>query len=105
MERKFKNAFDELFWFIAEYLKVSNKGSYDYKTAKVTFVRNMLINTSDAIKNVSDSQGIISKKTLLENHPFVSDVAEELQRLKEEENINLPFQDKIPTEDGGANEE
>ncbi|MCW6112192.1 phage portal protein [Clostridium sporogenes] len=105
MERKFKNAFDELFWFIAEYLKVTNKGAYDYKTAKVTFVRNMLINTSDAIKNVSDSQGIISKKTQLENHPFVSDVAEEEERLKEEENINLPFQDKIPTEDGGVNEE
>lgn len=85
MERKFKNAFDELFWFMAEYLKLTNKGTYDYKTAKVTFVRNMLINTSDAIQNVSDSQGIISKKTLLENHPFVSDVAEELARLEEEE--------------------
>ena len=86
MERKFKNAFDELFCFIAEYLKLTNKGIYDYKTAKVTFIRNIIINTNDSIKNVSDSQGILSKKTLLENHPFVSDLAEELLRLEEEKN-------------------
>ena len=109
MERKFKNAFDELFWFIAEYLKLTNKGTHDYKTAKVTFVRNMLINVSDSIKNVSDSLGIISKKTLLENHPFVSDLSEELLRLKEEkkqhnDEAGLSY-DNIPLpKDGEVNE-
>lgn len=84
MERRFKSAFKLLFWFIAEYLKITNQGSYNYKLAKVTFVRNMIINETDTITNVRNSKGIVSNKTLLEHHPYVGDVDEEITRLEEE---------------------
>lgn len=86
MERKFKKAYKLIFWFIAEYLKITNQGNYDPKTAKVTFVRSMIINESDVITNVRNSKGIVSNKTLLEHHPFVGDVEEELERIEDENN-------------------
>ena len=44
----------------------------------------MIVNETDAITNVRNSKGIVSDKTLLEHHPFVGDVEEELQRIKEQ---------------------
>lgn len=90
MERKFKKAYKLIFWFIAEYLKITNQGNYDPKTAKVTFVRSMIINETDVITNVRNSKGIVSNKTLLEHHPFVGDVEEELKRIEEENNTGEP---------------
>lgn len=89
MERKFKKAFKTLFWFIAEYLTATNKGAYDHKTAKVTFIRNMIVNEGDTITSVRNSKGIVSNKTLLEHHPFVGDVDEELKRIKAERKNEL----------------
>ena len=93
MERKFKKAYKLIFWFIAEYLKITNQGNYDPKTAKVTFVRSMIINETDVITNVRNSKGIVSNKTLLEHHPYVGDVEEELKRIEEENNTGeLPLE-------------
>lgn len=93
LERKTKRAFKEIFCFIAEYLRLSSLGNFDYKVAKVTFNRNMIINKSEAITDVKNSYGIISNKTALEHHPYIDDVDEELLRIeeeKEEEENNLP---------------
>jgi SPP1 family phage portal protein len=89
MERKFKTAFKSIFWFIAEYFKVINQGTYDPKDAKVTFIRNMIVNEGDKITSVRNSKGIVSNKTLLEHHPFVGDVDEELKRIKEDRKNEL----------------
>ncbi|MEG0371605.1 MAG: phage portal protein, partial [Clostridium sp.] len=105
LERKFKKAFVELFWFIAEYFKVTSKGNFDYKVAKVTFSRNMITNESESIGNVKNSSGIISRKTMLEHHPFVGDVEEELLRLEEErkeDETNFP---NFPNQEGVVDEE
>ncbi len=89
MERKFKKAFKYIFWFIAEYFKTINQGTYDPKKAKVTFVRSMIINETDTITNIRNSKGIVSDKTLLEHHPYVGDVDEEESRKKEERKNSL----------------
>lgn len=104
MERKFKGAFKLIFWFIAKYLKITGQGSYDPKTAKVTFIRSMIVNETDAITNVRNSKGIVSDKTLLEHHPFVGDVEEELQRIKEQNEYEEPL-DFGSNTGSGVNEE
>ena len=45
-------------------------------------------NTSEAITNVKNSDGIVSKRTLLNMHPFVENVDEELDQIKEEKEEN-----------------
>ena len=108
MERKFKKAFEELFWFIAEYLKITGKGIFDYKTAKVRFVINNSMNVSDSINDCKNSLGIVSNKTILENHPWVSDVTEEEERLEEQNEEDGLHRDIIPVpnkEDGEVDEE
>ena len=42
----------------------------------------MLVNTKEQIVNVTNSVGLLSKETLLANHPFVTDVDYELAKMK-----------------------
>lgn len=51
---------------------------------KQTWTPNRINNDTEVINNIKNSYGIISLKTLLENHPFVNTVEEELKRLEEE---------------------
>ena len=50
-----------------------------------------MVNESDVIKNIKDSVGILSDETLVAQHPWVDDPAEEMERLKKqkEEEVNL----------------
>lgn len=52
---------------------------------KQTWTPNRINNDTEVINNIKNSYGIISLKTLLENHPFVNTVEEELKRLEEEQ--------------------
>ena len=45
----------------------------------------IIINESDAIGQCADSGGILSKRTILENHPWVVNAEQELERIREEE--------------------
>ena len=51
----------------------------------------------DAYPYQKDSVGVISKKTILKNHPFVEDVEEELKQLKKEEAETEGQQDTYQT--------
>ena len=42
-------------------------------------------NESEAIENVRNSDGIVSKRTLLSKHPFVESVDDELEQIKKED--------------------
>lgn len=54
----------------------------------VTFNYNEMTNDLETIQALTMSQGIISKQTILENHPYVEDVEKELERLNNEINID-----------------
>ena len=45
----------------------------------------IIISESDAIGQCADSGGILSKRTILENHPWVVNAEQELERIREEE--------------------
>ncbi|AKA69847.1 phage portal protein [Clostridium scatologenes] len=80
-ERKLRKAFKDIFWFISEYLKIKREGNFDYTKAKVNFNRNMITNETETIQDCQNSKGMVSDKTIIGHHPWVSDVTEEEQRL------------------------
>ena len=85
MEVQFQGALQELRWFVDQHLK--NRTGVDYSGEDVRFLfnRDVLINETEAIQGCRDSQGILSRETIVGQHPWVEDVEEELKRLEKEE--------------------
>lgn len=93
LERKFSKGLEKFMWFVCEYLSISGQGDFDYKDLTFTFNKSLLVNELELINMARQSQGVISRLTILKNHPWVTDVTEEEKRLKEEEDEyakNLP---------------
>lgn len=84
METEFQAAFEELLWFINQ--DFSNRGLGDYEGAElqIVFNRDILINETESIENCSKSVGILSNETIVEQHPWVTDVEAEMARLQKE---------------------
>lgn len=84
MERKFSSALTNFYWFVCEYLSFSNQGQFDYKDLTSTFNKSMIMNEVETVDIIQKGLGIVSKGTLLANHPFVSDIQAELDALEKE---------------------
>lgn len=84
METEYQAGFEQLLWFVDVYLANTGKGSFDDVPVDITFNRDMLIDESGVIDNCLKSQGILSNETILKNHPWVDDLQQEQDRLKEE---------------------
>lgn len=85
MEQQYQASFDQLLYFVDEYLKSAGAGDFSKEEVVFTFNRNMIVNNSEIISEVQASQGMVSQETLLAHHPFVKDVQAELQKLKAEQ--------------------
>ena len=85
METQFQAALDQLLWFVDRHLINTGQGNFTNEDVTFTFNRNMIVNDSDAIANVSKSEGLVSKETLLAHHPYVTDVKAEMERLDKEQ--------------------
>lgn len=88
MESEYQAAFEELLWFIDMNLNNTGKGDYTNELVDIVFNRDILINESETIENCSKSVGVLSEETILTNHPWVTDVKSELDRVKEQEPID-----------------
>lgn len=100
MIRKMKNALRDFTWFVTEYINLVDWTQYDAQLVRFTFNKSMITNTAEIIDSTTKSKGIISDKTILENHPWVDDVAEEERRLEAEaDRIILPDDDEVTDED------
>ncbi len=89
METEFQASLEQLEWFIKAYLANAGIGSFEESKATFTFNRSMMMNQSEIITNVRNSSGLISDETILAHHPWVTDVDEELERLKKQKEENL----------------
>ena len=89
METEYQAAMEELVWFINQYLL--QKGEGDFSKEKVSFVfnRDIMVNEGEIITNISNSRDILSKETLVEHHPFVTDAKSEMERIHKEEQENM----------------
>ncbi|NLI90185.1 MAG: phage portal protein [Epulopiscium sp.] len=102
MERKFRKSIKRLLWFTTEYINIIDKKDYDSTTVQVTFRKTMITNDEENAKIGKESKGIISDRTIIANHPWVEDVALEMERLEEQEKTEL---DKYSNDYQGLGEE
>ena len=99
-ETEFRLGFGKLIRFICRHLNI-NIG-----TINQTWTRNKIRNDTETADIAQKSVGVISKKTIIKNHPWVDNPEQELKDLEEEKEESLPFQDKVPiTETGGEDDE
>ena len=84
MANEFVSSLEQLIWFIR--VDMANKGLGDFmqEDFDVVFNTDMLINEAEIITEAKNSVGMISDRTILANHPWVTNVDEELDFLTEQ---------------------
>lgn len=69
-----------------------------------TWMRTAIQSDLEAVQMCAQSVGIVSRRTILEHHPFVEDVDAEIERLEEEEAAALDeYEGAFPLKATGAN--
>ncbi len=84
MGQNFRAGLERFNWFCANHLYNTNEGDFTELKVQATFNTNMIVNQSEQITDIKNSVGIVSTQTLLENHPFVTDVQAEMDALYSE---------------------
>jgi len=79
-----KEAFQRMKRFIDVYFALTGKGDFSAEKLDVVFNTDMPVNESEVIANCRNSEGMISRRTILENHPWTKDPEEEQKRIDEE---------------------
>jgi len=82
MEVEFAAAFRELMGFVCAHLERTGSPGLAASEVDVIFNRDVLINESESIENCIKSRDILSKETILYQHPWTRDVERELRRLE-----------------------
>ena len=112
METEFQAGFEELKWFVDQFLIHQGEADYTEEAAEFVFDRDFFINESTKITNAVQLNGIISQKTLLSHIPWVTNVQRELAQLEEDKQAELDEMDATlklqaknnpkPTKDNGG---
>lgn len=89
METEYQAAFEQLLFFINLHLVNVGQGDFENETVEVRFNRDMLISESETITNIQNSVGILSDETLVQNHPWVDDAQNEMERKQEEKELAM----------------
>lgn len=84
-ERFFKKGLMRRHEMLCHFLNTMGRG-YDWRKIKIIFSRNIPENPVDSADYAQKMSGVVSKKTLFESLPIVTDVEGELERIKEESN-------------------
>lgn len=109
METEFQAAFEELLWFINCHFANTGVGDFEGEDVEIIFNRDILINESEIIENVSKSVDL-SEETRIANHPWVDDVQAELDRKKKEQEAAMEsypdsFNPKVPDDPDNLEED
>jgi len=115
--RKLKKAFEDLTWFVCEYVNRVKKLGYDYKDFGFVINKSTIYNTKELCENVVLMAPFMSKATAVANNPFVEDAKAEIEQMEKEEkaevdayggsvrngnnNQNLPGNDNNQNEEEG----
>lgn len=84
LERKWRPALQDLIWFLCEYLSMKGEGDYDYKSVDYVFKKRRIRNDLETATIAQNSLGVISRETVITNHPWVQDVSQEQMRMEAE---------------------
>ena len=85
IETEYQASFEELLWFVNQHLANSGIGNFEGEDVDVIFNRDMMVNESQIITDINNSSAILSKRTCVAQHPYVTDVDAELKQIEEEE--------------------
>lgn len=85
MEVEYQHSFRQLLYFVNRYLAECGEGDFDGVDMDIVFNRDITINETEAIENCVRSLEVLSRKSVLEQHPWVKDVGLELERLQMEQ--------------------
>lgn len=88
---------------ICEVLNLTD-GVAMWRDIKITFTRNLPENTLETAQMVNQLRGLVSDETLLSQIPFITNPAEEVERVKEQKQLNVDLY-SFPTGQGQDNEE
>lgn len=101
MASKLKKAIKEFFWFVTDDYNRKNGTAYDSNLIRVNLNYSKIANDVETVQIITQSKGVVSDRTLLENHPYVTDINEELKQLaleqKEEQERFHAFENIFPT--------
>lgn len=86
-ERKFKRGLQQRLELMSMINNVLGEG-FDWRAITINFTRNIPSNNNDIANMVNTLKDIVSDETLLAQIPFVEDVQEELERVKQEREEN-----------------
>lgn len=95
METEFQAGFEELKWFIDQHLMHIGKGDFSESSIDFIFNRDIFINEDAMIDNCVKSSSILSSKTILARHPWVTDVETEQSQIEEDKAAELEEMEKM----------
>lgn len=74
-----------------------SKTGESFADPKIDFIPNtdIAVNETETVTNLKNSVGLISRETIVANHPYVTDVTEELKRLEKEEREAMEQMDAL----------
>lgn len=79
METEFRTGFASLIRAVCRFYKIS------CETIEQTWTRTRIKNDTELAEICKNSIGVISRRTIIANHPFVSDIQKEINQIAEEE--------------------
>lgn len=82
IETEFAAGFELMLEFIRCWLHLSGRGDFFQENVQLVLNRDILINEAEAIASCVQSGGLLSERTILENHPWVESAAVEIERKR-----------------------
>ena len=89
IETEYQASFEELLWFINQHLKNIGVGDFTKEKIEVIFNRDMMVNESQIITDINNSASLLSRKTLISQHPYVENPEKELEQIQKEQQEEL----------------
>lgn len=93
METEFQASFEELKWFIDQFLIQQKKGDFTEEDVTFLFNRDFFINENTKIDNCVKSVGILSNRTIVAMHPWTNNLEHELAQIEEDKAAELEEMD------------
>lgn len=89
LEVELNKYFNQTLYFIRAYLNLVGVHVADTDKITITFNRDVTMNEGEAIEMCKNSLPIISKRTVVRNHPWVKDVEEEMEQIEKENSLEM----------------
>ena len=93
MELEIQSSLEQLMFFVNTYLNITNN-TQNESEVQFIFSRDTPINEAEVIENCRNSIGIISKETIISNHPWTKDTQDEIEKLQMEDYVSNTLKEK-----------